>query len=194
MLTVKWCRSFAEVCFVLIILIAPLAHAIPCDVLKAKIQSRLHPNASYSYDLTVIPRAQRTTARVVGTCDQSQRKVVMIRHVHVATRHPMRTAPPAPNQEWESHLNWCEHNATTDPGETNCPEQYGAVGAPWCILGGGRACLMKQATYLASQGQCLAAFHTAMVCQCHNSDARNKIKAAGQTKVCEFLTGKLPIH
>jgi hypothetical protein len=94
--------------------------------------------------------------------------------------------------EWKRQIDFCWNNETHDAGETNCALAYGAVGAGWCVLGGGRKCLIAQAAYLASHGSCAAGFTTTLVCQCHNPEARQKIQDAGPDAVCSYVVSKVP--
>ena len=63
----------------------------------------------------------------------------------------------ADKADWQKHIDWALANHTTDPGETNCPDQYAAT-EPKCITGGGRACLMVRAIDSAKANNCSCAF------------------------------------
>ena len=47
----------------------------------------------------------------------------------------------AERPDWQSNIDWGIGNFTSDPGTTNCPDQYTAT-VPKCLFGGGRACVM----------------------------------------------------
>jgi hypothetical protein len=98
-------------------------------------------------------------------------------------------SPLTGTPDWQQHIDWCIKNYTTDPGETNCVPDYLGV-APDCILGGGRACLLRKAISLAKNGNCSSANSLVLLCQCHNSGARQSISNAGEDNVCSYLNHK----
>src|SRR6266496_5906326 len=79
---------------------------------------------------------------------------------------------------WQSHIDWSIGNHTTDPGETNCPDQYAAT-EPACIVGGGRQCLMVRAIDSAKANNCSYAMRLTLITQCHNGQAQQEIGGAG---------------
>lgn len=91
--------------------------------------------------------------------------------------------------DWQKHIDWSIGNHTTDPGETNCVEQYVAT-EPACITGGGRACLMLRAIESAKANNCNYAMRLTLITQCHNGGAQQAIGAAGQDAVCGYLKSK----
>jgi hypothetical protein len=91
--------------------------------------------------------------------------------------------------DWQKHIDWSIGNNTTDPGETNCVEQYAAT-EPACITGGGRACLMARAIDSAKSNNCGYALRLTLITQCHNGGAQQAIGGAGQSAVCDYLKGK----
>lgn len=91
--------------------------------------------------------------------------------------------------DWQSHIDWSIGNHTTDPGETNCVDQYVAT-EPACITGGGRACLMARAIDSAKAGNCSYAMRLTLITQCHNGGAQHAIGSAGESSVCTYLKGK----
>jgi hypothetical protein len=91
--------------------------------------------------------------------------------------------------DWQAHINWSIGNHTTDPGETNCVEQYVAT-EPACITGGGRACLMARAIDSAKANNCSYAMRLTLITQCHNGGAQQAIGGAGQASVCNYLKSK----
>ena len=91
--------------------------------------------------------------------------------------------------DWQKHIDWSIGNHTTDPGETNCPDQYAAT-EPNCILGGGRACLMARAIDSAKANNYAYAFRLTLITQCHNGGAQQAIGAAGQQAVGDYLKTK----
>jgi hypothetical protein len=91
--------------------------------------------------------------------------------------------------DWQKHIDWSIGNHTTDPGETNCPDQYIAT-EPACITGGGRQCLMSRAVDSAKANNCSYAFRLTLITQCHNGGAQQAIGAAGQGSVCAYLKTK----
>jgi hypothetical protein len=95
----------------------------------------------------------------------------------------------AEKPEWQKHLDWSIGNHTSDPGETNCVDQYLAT-EPACIVGGGRACLMKRAIDSAKANNYAYAFRLSLITQCHNGTAQAQIGAAGQQAVGDYLKGK----
>jgi hypothetical protein len=90
---------------------------------------------------------------------------------------------------WQSHIDWSIGNHTSDPGETNCPDQYAAT-EPACIIGGGRACLMARAIDSAKANNYAYAFRLTLITQCHNGGAQQEIAAATQQAVGDYLKTK----
>jgi hypothetical protein len=74
-------------------------------------------------------------------------------------------------------------------GSVDCPDKY-AVTYPECVVSGGRASLMKKAIQSAKDGDYANAFRLAQICQCHNVNARDKIRDAGQKAVGDYLKTK----
>lgn len=102
------------------------------------------------------------------------------------------SAPLAFSQDkpdWQKHIDWSIGNHTTDPGETNCVDQYLATEAA-CITGGGRACLMARAIDSAKANNCSYAMRLTLITQCHNGGAQQAIGAEGQAAVCYYLKTK----
>jgi hypothetical protein len=95
----------------------------------------------------------------------------------------------ADQPDWQKHLNWSIGNHTTDPGETNCVEQYLAT-EPACVTGGGRACLMQRAINSAKANNYDYAFRLSLITQCHNGSAQQQIGSAGKQAVGEYLKTK----
>jgi hypothetical protein len=91
--------------------------------------------------------------------------------------------------DWQKHIDWSIGNETTDPGETNCIDQYVAT-EPACITGGGRACLMRRAIDSARANNCSYAMRLTLITQCHNGGAQQAIGGAGQDAVCGYLKNK----
>ena len=98
-------------------------------------------------------------------------------------------APAGGTPDWQKHIDWCIQNYTTDPGETNCASEYLGV-APECILGGGRACLLRKAISVAKTGNCSSANSIVLLCQCHNPGARQSLVEVGERSVCAYLSKK----
>jgi hypothetical protein len=180
---------------------APVAQSavLRCDALSASIDRKLQKKHVRNYKLEVLPINKKSRGKYEGRCDGGSHKVVFFRNVATATAsaHPAPAPPPpppgSPKPEWQIHLDWCWNNFTTDPGMTNCVEQYVAAGAQKCIVGGGRKCLIGQAAYLATHGHCAdAAFPTTLVCQCNNGGARQKIAEAGPDAVCSYVKSIVP--
>jgi hypothetical protein len=91
--------------------------------------------------------------------------------------------------DWQANIDWSIGNNTSDPGETNCVDQYVAT-EPACITGGGRACLMARAISSAKANNCSYAMRLTLITQCHNGGAQQTIGGAGQDAVCNYLKGK----
>jgi len=91
--------------------------------------------------------------------------------------------------DWQSDIDWSIGNHTTDPGETNCQDQYAAT-EPACIVGGGRQCLMVRAIDSAKANNCAYAMRLTLITQCHNGQAQQGIGGAGQQAVCAYLKTK----
>ncbi len=103
---------------------------------------------------------------------------------------PLSTFCQGQNQpDWQKHIDWSIGNHTTDPGETNCPDQYVAT-EPACVTGGGRACLMSRAIESAKANNCSYAMRLTLITQCHNGGAQQAIGGAGQQAVCSYLKTK----
>jgi len=49
---------------------------------------------------------------------------------------------------------------------------------------------MAKAVAAAKAGNCRYAFRLTLICQCHNTDATNKIQASGEKAVYDFLRTK----
>jgi hypothetical protein len=95
----------------------------------------------------------------------------------------------AQKPDWQNHIDWCIGNHTTDPGQTNCADQYTAT-EPRCITGGGRACLMERAIDSAKHNNCSYAFRLTLICQCQSGKAQQQLGEAGPQKVCDYETTK----
>jgi hypothetical protein len=68
--------------------------SMPCSELKAKIEDGLKAKGVQSYSLTVIPTADATTGKVVGSCEGGTQKIVYSRD---ASPQPAASTPaPAP--------------------------------------------------------------------------------------------------
>lgn len=91
--------------------------------------------------------------------------------------------------DWQNNIDWSIGNHTTDPGETNCVDQYLAT-EPACITGGGRSCLMQRAIESAKANNCSYALRLTLITQCHNGAAQQTIGGAGQDVVCQYLKTK----
>jgi hypothetical protein len=107
----------------------------------------------------------------------------------VAGMFLVATALLAETADWQKHLDWSIGNHTSDPGETNCIDQYVAT-EPACIVGGGRSCLMKRAIESAKANNYAYAFRLSLITQCHNGTAQSQIGAAGQQAVGDYLKTK----
>lgn len=90
--------------------------------------------------------------------------------------------------EWQIHIDWCIHNSDAQ-GSVDCPDKYLST-YPECYAAGGRSCLMKKAIQSAKDNDFANAFRLAQICQCHNVNARDKIRAAGQDAVGAYLKTK----
>ncbi len=55
---------------------APAMAKVSCEELTAKIEQKLESKGVKGYTLTVIPAAEATDLRVVGTCDGNTKKIV----------------------------------------------------------------------------------------------------------------------
>jgi hypothetical protein len=99
------------------------------------------------------------------------------------------TAVSQNKPDWQGHIDWSVGNHTTDPGETNCVDQYLAT-EPACITAGGRSCLMARAIASAKSNNCSYAFRLTLITQCHNGGAQQAIGSAGQGAVCDYLKTK----
>jgi hypothetical protein len=95
----------------------------------------------------------------------------------------------ADKPDWQKHLDWSIGNHTTDPGETNCVEQYVAT-EPACITAGGRSCLMQRAIDSAKASNYDYALRLSLITQCHNGNAQSQIAAAGKQAVGDYLRSK----
>jgi hypothetical protein len=97
-------------------------------------------------------------------------------------------AARAQKPEWQQHVDWCIQNSDAG-GSVDCPDKYTAT-YPECLVSGGRSCLMKKAIQSAKDGDYANAFRLAQICQCHNVNARDKIRDAGQKAVGDYLKTK----
>lgn len=87
--------------------------------------------------------------------------------------------------EYQAHLNW----AANDNGHPNCTERYLAVPIlASCLVAGNRSCVMGIAIEAAYRNQdAVALYLAAEITQCHNSDARAALYAAGAQQVGSYL-------
>src|SRR5690349_4776071 len=93
----------------------------------------------------------------------------------------------AANQNWKGAIEWCIGN-TDAGGAVNCPQEYIY---PECIASGGRSCIMKKGIQSAKDNDDANAYRQALVCQCHNTGARDGIMyCAGQKAVADYLRTK----
>lgn len=114
-----------------------------------------------------------------------------------ATAQPVPSQPApthtalagAPKPDWQNHIDWSIGHYTTDPGGTDCVDQYRAT-EPKCITGGGRACLMERAIDAAKHNNYSYAFRLTLISQCHNPNAQQQLGEAGQQKVSDYLKSK----
>jgi hypothetical protein len=91
------------------------------------------------------------------------------------------------SQDWRGNLDWCIRN-TEAGGSTNCPQDYPY---PECVAYGGRACLMTKAIQSAKDNDYANSYNLALVCQCHNGDARDGfVYCAGQKAIGDYLKTK----
>jgi hypothetical protein len=137
----------------------------------------------------VVPTSAGVKGDVVSTCDGGKQKI--IRRTIEFTDEDLAEKADF-NGDWRGAIKWCSRNATMNPGETNCPDQYAKYAAT-CAgpLAGGRACLITRAIGLAYI-QCEWAKAAAAVCQCHNGEARKWIEDASTNDVCEYLKAGVP--
>jgi hypothetical protein len=126
-----------------------------------------------------ISRKNRQLARILGGLLLSGSLLLVLGLVQARAQKP----------NWQNHIDWSIGNHTTDPGETNCPDQYAAT-EPACILGGGRACLMARAIDSAKANNYAYAMRLTLITQCHNGGAQQEIAAAGQRAVGDYLKTK----
>jgi hypothetical protein len=93
----------------------------------------------------------------------------------------------AGNQNWKANIDWCIGNSDAG-GSVDCPQQYVY---PECIASGGRACLMRKAIQSAKDKDDANAYRQALVCQCHNSGAKDGfVYCAGQKAIADYLRTK----
>ena len=62
----------------LTLLLASTARANNCDAIRADIDARVRANGIGNHSLSVVDRAALAPGRVVGTCDQGSKKILMI--------------------------------------------------------------------------------------------------------------------
>jgi hypothetical protein len=117
------------------------------------------------------------------------RKAIVSLSLLLITSMAMSTLAQADKPDWQKHIDWCIGNNTSDPGETNCVDQYAAT-EPKCITDGGRACLLVRAIDSAKHNNCNYAFRLTTICQCHNGGARQQLGEAGEGAVCAYLKTK----
>jgi hypothetical protein len=88
------------------------------------------------------------------------------------------------NQDWKTNVNWCISNHDAG-GATNCPQDYPY---PECVAHDGRACLMGKAIQSAKDNDYANSYRLALVCQCHNSGAKDGLMyCAGQKAIGDYL-------
>jgi Protein of unknown function (DUF1036) len=88
-------------------------------------------------------------------------------------------------ESWQSDLEWSKGN-TGVWGETNCVDEYVAT-YPKCAASGGRSCLMAIAEQSARDNDCANTMKLALITQCHNDAATQRIQTAGLFQVCQYL-------
>lgn len=97
-------------------------------------------------------------------------------------------ASHAQQPDWQKHIDWCISNKDAG-GSVDCPDKYLAT-YPECHVKGGRACLLAKAIQSAKDNDYANAFGLAVICQCHNVNARDQIVAAGKKAVGDYLRTK----
>jgi hypothetical protein len=106
-------------------------------------------------------------------------------------------SPPIPTEttvfrlvqkpEWQINIDWSFGNSDAG-GATNCPSQYFAEGVWTCVVAGGRGCVMLTAKDDAKDLSNLnKVFDLTMLTQCHNPDAQNTIRQAGNIAVFGYV-------
>jgi hypothetical protein len=91
-------------------------------------------------------------------------------------------------EPYQTNIDW----AANDHGHENCTERYilplGGNPLAWCLVNGKRACVTSIAIEAAYENRDqLALLLMAEITQCHNSDARATLYAAGQQAVGNYL-------
>jgi len=125
--------------------------------------------------------------RIVGNlCDRLNGRAMLF---CVTTCFMLSSPVIADKPDWQKHIDWAIGNHTSDPGQTNCPEQYAAT-EPHCMTDGGRACLMTKAIDSAKHNNCGYAFRLTLITQCHNQDAQAVLASAGSQAVCAYEATK----
>ena len=74
-----------------LLLLASTAQANNCDAIRADIDARVRANGMGNHSLSVVDRATVAPGRVVGSCDQGSKKILMIQ-----PGLPTAAAGPAP--------------------------------------------------------------------------------------------------
>jgi uncharacterized membrane protein len=110
-----------------------------------------------------------------------------------APARPTPIPPPQPSTDkpdWQKHIDWASRNSNAG-GEVNCVGDY-LVSYPECYASGGRSCIIGKARQSARDNNCSWAMYLATLTQCHNDQAANTIKAAGEYAVCQYLGPPTP--
>ena len=80
----------------------------------------------------------------------------------------------AQEPEYQANMDWSARNWTWgDPGLTNCPAVYVALGVPQFTVGGGRGAVMRYAAAVAVANPAYA-FQLVLLTQCHNPHAQEE--------------------
>lgn len=98
--------------------------------------------------------------------------------------------------EWQIHIDWAARNHDAG-GATNCPSDYFAQGEGWCVVAGGRSCVITDATRIANNlykenngnaGENLQKIQSfVLLTQCHNDEAKAVLSGVNIVNIANYL-------
>jgi hypothetical protein len=89
-------------------------------------------------------------------------------------------------QSWTAHIDWAAHNSDAG-GNVDCPAQYIENGIEYAIVIGGRSAVINQALFEVYDQHFDTAFNLVLMTQCHNPEAQQELKDAGEKNVLTYL-------
>jgi hypothetical protein len=96
------------------------------------------------------------------------------------------TGAVAQAQNWTQHVDWAATN-TDAGGAVNCTGLYLQMGEWPAVIRGGRSTVINDALFAAYRGDVGRAYQLVLLTQCHNPEAQQELRQAGQNAVVRYL-------